>query len=127
MDCNIDWVLVPEADALVKALLLLKLQLCSLANEMWEGMSVQECDVYASRKMVEFLSLSDQFVPVKESEEEFSYENRRQRQYTASKLVADFKKFSLHEHEILTDNVVRMVVAIDGNKSLYGNVRIVTK
>lgn len=127
MDVTVQWVVSENVEGLVSALCDAKLKLMGLAKEMWDDEVSEFSTVYAHKKIVELLRLSDGWKDATDQSEQLSYENRRLAQFTASHLVATFKEFSLHEDEIIAHDVVRLIVQVDVKKKLYANVRLVAK
>ena len=127
MDVTLNWRVSDDVAGLVKTLSTAKAQLVALAEEMWDISVFESTTVYAHAKVVELLRLSDEWVDASDDIEEFSYENRRERQFTASRIVAKFKEFELQEHEILSHDTVRLVTQVNAGRALYANVKLVTK
>lgn len=127
MDYTSSWLVSENVNGLIDKLGDAKRELMCLGKEMWDDDVSEFTTVYAHKKVIELLRLAEGWSDAVDDSEEISFENRRYKQYTASRLVAKFEGFSLHEDEVIAHDVVRMIVQIDVRKKLYANVKLVTK
>lgn len=126
MDLHTQWKISSDVDGLVAAIVECKTQLINIAKKVNVPMRVtaKACDVYANKKVIELLRLSDSWKDA-ESEDD-------PRCTYVSHPIAAFPEFDLHIHDIMDENIVRMVmdIAVKDDNTLYayfGNLELVKK
>jgi hypothetical protein len=115
MDLHTQWVISSDVESLVAAIVDCRTKLVNLAKKSHVPMRVtaKTCDVYANQKVIELLRLSSAWKDLKsEDDPRCTYSSRP---------VASFPEFDLHTHDIMDEDVVRLVmdIAIKDEAILY--------
>jgi hypothetical protein len=132
MDSILTWKLSGDVETLVKTIVSCRQELTTMCFSKYGRAHLEECNVYASAKVIELLQLSSswtdalptvQIIEVADSLRRHVYSPK-----TASEHVADFEQFKLHKDFILGDDTIRVLCLYDvaqGNTKLwFGNVMI---
>lgn len=130
VDVKLQWLVSPEIETLVDAIVKCKQELVTVAFAKL-GMRTRtiSCDVYVGSKLIEFLQMSDMWTPaVEETTDDDVVSYRRQKKTT--ELVADFKLFKLHRMDVLHADDIRIITIFQSDdhsadQMFFGNVEIV--
>jgi hypothetical protein len=132
MDAKLEWVIDPEVEGLVNAVLQCRQQLvtqCVLKHGMKAHLVSTEA--YAGDKVLELFQQSVRWLPCMEMTEEDLSVPAHRRQKKTTELVADFASFKLHRMSVLGETDVRVVVTMDvgdiAEQVMFGNIALVPR
>jgi hypothetical protein len=133
MDAKVQWKVSPKVETLVDKIVECRQGLIACVKERNpynRHLKTVSCDVYASPKLVELLSLSSLWKPCAEKSEGGEEEDDRRKSKVTHELVADFELFKLSRDQLIGDEVVRLVMTFDTSESssetFYGNVELLS-
>lgn len=133
MDARETWKISSKVDSLVEAIVACRKQLINhvkTRNPYNRNTKIRYCDVHASPKVCQLLSVSQMWRDYSETKDDFEIRRHDKRPHS-QKMVADFELFKVVEDNVVGDDDVRIAMEFEVNKeeweSCYGNVALVTR